>query len=345
MTDTEFGRGYNRVGGLDVSLRRGKHSWSATGLATTSRSPEGDQRHERRSGGQASYSYESKRFVFVEPARALRPRLPDGHRVPQPDRHHRRLGLHRGELLPRREEAPLAEAHRALRVLARPPRRDPGRRRVVRAARAPDALHPPGLLPGGHGMGTGALGPADLHARGPRGSSPRPRSPAGSTCRRTTSSGARSTTTPPTRSWAARARCTSRLRFQPSSRFNQSTSWNHVSLRSPHRRAASTTSTSSTRRPASSSTATSRRAPSSSTTARGKQVLTDLLGLLRAHPRDRRLPGLRLVDRAAGMGRARPGRPAGATTPPRGAASSSRRPTSTASEAPPVRPGRRRDPP
>jgi Domain of unknown function (DUF5916)/Carbohydrate family 9 binding domain-like len=64
VTDTEFGRGFNRVGGLDVSLKRGKHSWSATGLATTSRSAEGDQ-DTHGVGGQTSYAYESKRFLFA----------------------------------------------------------------------------------------------------------------------------------------------------------------------------------------------------------------------------------------------------------------------------------------
>ena len=93
-------------------------SWSATGLATTSRSPEGDQ-DTSGVGGQASYAYESKRLLLREPARALRTRLPDGHRVPEPDGHHGRLGLRRGELLPRREEAPVVEARRPLRLLPR----------------------------------------------------------------------------------------------------------------------------------------------------------------------------------------------------------------------------------
>jgi hypothetical protein len=63
-TDTELGRGYNRVGGLDVSLRRGKQSWSATGIATTSRTPEGDK-DTNGVGGQTTYSYETKRFLFA----------------------------------------------------------------------------------------------------------------------------------------------------------------------------------------------------------------------------------------------------------------------------------------
>jgi hypothetical protein len=64
MTDTEFGRGYNRVGGLDLSLRRGKQSWSATGIATTSRTPEGDK-DTNGLGGQTTYSFETKRFLFA----------------------------------------------------------------------------------------------------------------------------------------------------------------------------------------------------------------------------------------------------------------------------------------
>ena len=64
VTDTEFGRGFNRVGGLDVSLRRGKQSWSATGIATTSRTPEGDK-DTNGVGGQTTYSYETKRFLFA----------------------------------------------------------------------------------------------------------------------------------------------------------------------------------------------------------------------------------------------------------------------------------------
>ncbi len=64
VTDTEFGRGYNRVAGLDLSMRRGKHQWSATALATTTRSPDGTV-DTSGLGGQASYAHESKRFVFV----------------------------------------------------------------------------------------------------------------------------------------------------------------------------------------------------------------------------------------------------------------------------------------
>ncbi len=64
VTDTEFGNGYNRVGGLDLSMRHGKQQWSATALATKALSSDGSQSTSG-VGGQASYSYETKRFVFA----------------------------------------------------------------------------------------------------------------------------------------------------------------------------------------------------------------------------------------------------------------------------------------
>ena len=64
FTDTEFGGGFNRAGGFDLSMRRGKSAWSASALATTTRSPEGDSSASGL-GGQASYSYESRRFLVA----------------------------------------------------------------------------------------------------------------------------------------------------------------------------------------------------------------------------------------------------------------------------------------
>jgi hypothetical protein len=63
VTDTELARGHNRVGGGDVSLRLGSHQWSATFLASQTRSPEG----ETKSGfaGQTFYVYESKRWLVA----------------------------------------------------------------------------------------------------------------------------------------------------------------------------------------------------------------------------------------------------------------------------------------
>jgi hypothetical protein len=51
----------------------------------------------------------------------------NGHRVPQPGRHHAGLELPRPELLSRREEAPVVQAVRALRLRPIRARRDPGR--------------------------------------------------------------------------------------------------------------------------------------------------------------------------------------------------------------------------
>jgi hypothetical protein len=64
MTDTEFGRGHNRVGGADLSLRLGKHAFSATGLATSSRTTDGAE-DSSGLGGQTSYAYESRRLLFL----------------------------------------------------------------------------------------------------------------------------------------------------------------------------------------------------------------------------------------------------------------------------------------
>jgi hypothetical protein len=64
VSDTEFGLGSNRVGGLDLSLRRGKHSASGTFIATTSRTPDGTTTTHGL-GGQASYGYESRRLLFL----------------------------------------------------------------------------------------------------------------------------------------------------------------------------------------------------------------------------------------------------------------------------------------
>ena len=64
VSDTEFGLGNNRVGGLDLSLRRGRHSVSGTFLATASRAPDG-RTSTHGLGGQTSYSYESRRLLLI----------------------------------------------------------------------------------------------------------------------------------------------------------------------------------------------------------------------------------------------------------------------------------------
>ncbi|HVR70001.1 MAG TPA: DUF5916 domain-containing protein [Vicinamibacteria bacterium] len=67
LTDTEFASGHNRVAGGDVSLQFGNHKTSATVLASQSRAADGTNSRSGL-GGQASYVYETKRWVFVNQA-------------------------------------------------------------------------------------------------------------------------------------------------------------------------------------------------------------------------------------------------------------------------------------
>lgn len=60
-TDTEIASGHNRVIGSDLSVRRGPHAWTATALASESRTSDGRETTSG-FGGQAYYGYDSKRF-------------------------------------------------------------------------------------------------------------------------------------------------------------------------------------------------------------------------------------------------------------------------------------------
>jgi hypothetical protein len=64
FTDTEFAEGHNRVVGADTSLRFGDHQVSTTFLATDTRSSDGLE-DKSGVGGQASYVYETKRWLFI----------------------------------------------------------------------------------------------------------------------------------------------------------------------------------------------------------------------------------------------------------------------------------------
>lgn len=64
VADTEFGGGYNRVAGGDVSVRSGKHSASATFLATRTRSADGLETKDGLGGG-AIYGFETRRLVVL----------------------------------------------------------------------------------------------------------------------------------------------------------------------------------------------------------------------------------------------------------------------------------------
>jgi hypothetical protein len=63
-TDSEFGSGFNRVAGADLSLKRGVHQATATFLASSSRTPDG-QDHTDGLAGQATYVYETKPLLFI----------------------------------------------------------------------------------------------------------------------------------------------------------------------------------------------------------------------------------------------------------------------------------------
>jgi len=67
LTDTELGEGHNRVAGADVSLKLGHHSASATLLASGTLSPDGKDAKDGL-GGQAFYAYETKRILFISQA-------------------------------------------------------------------------------------------------------------------------------------------------------------------------------------------------------------------------------------------------------------------------------------
>jgi hypothetical protein len=67
VTDTEFGSGHNRVVGSDASMKMGAHSASATFLATTTKVAETGETKDGR-GGQLTYSFESKALVFITQA-------------------------------------------------------------------------------------------------------------------------------------------------------------------------------------------------------------------------------------------------------------------------------------
>ena len=103
--------GHNRVAGADLSLRLGEArapappSWPRPPTRPTA----GEQ---GRPGRPGLLRLRDQAVVLVHPGRALRPRLPDGHRVPEPGRHHPGLDLRRAQLLSRREEVRVVQALR-----------------------------------------------------------------------------------------------------------------------------------------------------------------------------------------------------------------------------------------
>ena len=160
VTDTEFGSGPQprrrratcRCGWGKHAAQRHVPGHDAAGRRTARRARTG-------SAGQAHLRLRDQAVRVRHPGRALRPRLPDGHRVPEPGRHHAGLELRRAELLPGREEVRLVQAHRARSCSAQygRDRIQGGNPWIVRARRA-HALHAAGLLPRRHRLGRGAVG-------------------------------------------------------------------------------------------------------------------------------------------------------------------------------------------
>jgi len=64
FTDTEFAQGHNRVAAADTSIKAGHHSVSATFIATGTRDPDGVATREG-VGGQATYVFDSKPLLFI----------------------------------------------------------------------------------------------------------------------------------------------------------------------------------------------------------------------------------------------------------------------------------------
>ena len=89
--------------------RTGHHGANATFLATTTEEPDGlSSKHGLGGPGLVLVRHQAR--PLHHPGGALRPRLPDGHRVPEPGRHHAGLELPRAQLLSGREEAPVVQA-------------------------------------------------------------------------------------------------------------------------------------------------------------------------------------------------------------------------------------------
>src|SRR5207247_1796045 len=82
-----------------------------------------------------------------DPDGALRPRLPDGHRLPEPGRHDAGLHVRRPELLSRRQEVPVVQARHTLLLRAVRQGPHPGRQALDHGPRRTHELHAAGLLP------------------------------------------------------------------------------------------------------------------------------------------------------------------------------------------------------
>ena len=99
VSTTSQGPASNIVAGADVSLRKRGSSLQMTGMALYSSATAADGSHTQGLGDAVDGRHELAALRRLRPGRALRPRLPDGLGVLQPDRLHQRLGLRRAQLL------------------------------------------------------------------------------------------------------------------------------------------------------------------------------------------------------------------------------------------------------
>ena len=120
---------------LAASRPRARPSWPRSTEA-----PDGRERRTGSAGRRTTRSRPSGRLHH--PGRALRPRLPDGHRVPEPGRHHAGLGFLAPSFYPDAEEdtrGSSASSPFAFDRLRQGPH--PGRQHLDRRARRAHALH------------------------------------------------------------------------------------------------------------------------------------------------------------------------------------------------------------
>ncbi len=117
----------NVVGGTDLSLKF-KGSNQVTGFVLGSSTDDPVDGASSGVGLQANYSFRLQTRQCVCAGRALRRSLRDGHGVPQPGRHHQRVGVRGLQLLPGQGQAFLDPPHHAVHVLPGGPRSRAGGR-------------------------------------------------------------------------------------------------------------------------------------------------------------------------------------------------------------------------
>ena len=160
-TDTEFGSGFNRVGGGDLSLRKGAHTWNATLLGSQARPPTGGDETSG-AAGQASYSFQTKRWEAVTQTEHYDRNFQMDTAFLKQTGITSNWSYGQLSLYPDEKKHRLVQEVLHLRLREGRSRPDPGRRRAVRPRRRPGKLHSAGIPARRRGLGAGALGPAGV---------------------------------------------------------------------------------------------------------------------------------------------------------------------------------------